>query len=209
MKTRNATVRILLIVIGLVLFPGIAAAAGALEQLQAQVARVVEILQGGNGETGRGAADRRAALREIVSDLFDFEEMAARALGPHWQARTAAERVEFVGLFAGLLEGIYLAKVEKYGDERVTYVEALGDGNATTVRTRIVPAQGAELPVDYRMRRRDAGWRVHDVVIDGVSLVENFRTQFGRIIRTSSYGDLITRIQALEGGQASPGARPR
>ena len=141
---------------------------------------------------------RRAAVRQAANRLFDFEETAKRALGPHWQQRTPAEHEEFVRLFSDLLEAAYVGKIDLYQGEKITYVGETVDGDQATVKTRIVTKQGNEVPVDYRLLREMDGWRVYDVIIEGVSLVANYRTQFNKIIQTSSYDDLVKRMRAKD-----------
>lgn len=142
--------------------------------------------------------ERRAAIRAIATDAFDFEDMTRRALARHWQARTPAERGEFVQLFASLLESSYISKLELYGGEKVSYAGDKIDGDQGTVRTRIVTKQGTEIPVDYRMHSRGDRWLVYDVVIEGMSLIANYRAQFARIIQTSSYTELVAKLRAKE-----------
>jgi len=141
---------------------------------------------------------RRTAVRQAANRLFDFEETAKRALGPHWQQRTPAEREEFVRLFSDLLEAAYVGKIDLYQGEKITYAGEAVDGDQAMVKTRIVTKQGNEVPVDYRLLREKGRWRVYDVIIEGVSLVANYRTQFNKIIQTSSYDDLVKRMRAKD-----------
>jgi phospholipid transport system substrate-binding protein len=145
---------------------------------------------------------RRAAVRRIAEQIFDFEDTARRALGRHWQARTPQERAEFVGLFTDLLERAYISRIETYSGERVVYVGDTVDGDEATVRTRLLTREGGEVPVDYRMRRAGERWLVYDVVIEGVSLVANYRSQFNRIIQTSSYRELVSRLRSQDAGRS-------
>ena len=151
-------------------------------------------------------AERRAAVRRIAEQIFDFEETARRALARHWRTRTPEERREFVALFADLLERAYIGRIESYAGERVTYAGDTVEGNVATVRTRLTTREGTEVPVDYRMRRADGRWLVYDVVIEGVSLVANYRSQFNRIIETSSYEELVSRMRAQAVGAPGTGA---
>src|SRR5262249_22197262 len=139
--------------------------------------------------------DRRAAVRKLANDAFDIQETARRALGPHWQQRTPAEREEFVGLFADLLERSYIAKIDLYGGERVKFIDEKIDGDIATVRGKVVTKQGQDVPVDARMHKKNDRWLIYDVTIEGISLVSNYRAQFDRIIRTSSYNDLVKRLR--------------
>ena len=139
--------------------------------------------------------ERRAAVRKLAIEAFDVQETARRALGPHWQQRTPAEREEFVQLFADLLERTYIARLDEYGGERIRYVGESIDGELATVRARIVTRAGVEVPVESRMVRRGERWLIYDVLIENVSLVANYRSQFDRIVRSSSYEELVRRLK--------------
>jgi phospholipid transport system substrate-binding protein len=125
-------------------------------------------------------------------------EAARRALGPHWSKRSAAERDEFTGLFQGLLERGYLSRIGEYGGEKVQYVGERVDGDFATVRAQIVTSKGTQVPVEARVLRRGERWLMYDVLIENVSLVASYRSQFDRVIRTSSYEELIRRLKARE-----------
>ena len=172
---------------------GTAVAGEPTDQVRRSVDEVLKIVQ----SQPDGPA-RRTAVRQAANRLFDFEETAKRALGPHWQQRTPAEHEEFVRLFSDLLEAAYVGKIDLYQGEKITYVGETVDGDQATVKTRIVTKQGNEVPVDYRLSREKDGWRVYDVIIEGVSLVANYRTQFNKIIQTSSYDDLVKRMRAKD-----------
>jgi phospholipid transport system substrate-binding protein len=174
------------------------------DQLRAQVDRVVGVLDDTELRKSARAAERRAAIRRIANETFDFTEMSQRALGPHWQARTPAERDEFTGLFADLLERSYIGKIELYNGEKVAYLGDTIDGDFATVRTKLVTKQATEVPIVYRMLRRGDHWLVYDVSIEGVSLVANYRAQFNKIIQTSGYSSLVQRLRdkQIEGVQA-------
>jgi phospholipid transport system substrate-binding protein len=166
------------------------------EHLGPRIARAVAILADPALEGEEKAAERRAAVRTIARDIFDFEEMAKRALGLHWRARTPGEQSRFVELFVGLLEHAYFSRIERYGGGRVVVAGEAVDGRYATVHTLVISAGEPEIPIDYRMAQRDDRWLVYDVVIEGVSLVANYRSQFNRIIRQSSYEALIERMRA-------------
>ncbi|MGH7312908.1 MAG: ABC transporter substrate-binding protein, partial [Candidatus Rokuibacteriota bacterium] len=139
------------------------------DQLRSQVDRVIKTLEDPQLKHEGKALERRKLVRRIADQIFDFGETAKRSLGRHWQARTPAEREEFVQLFADLLERSYISKIELFNGERVTYIgEAMG-GDTATVRTRLVTKQTTEIPVDYRMLKRGERWLVYDVIIEGVS----------------------------------------
>lgn len=140
--------------------------------------------------------DRRASVRKIAAEAFDVNESARRALGLHWQQRTAAEREEFVQLFGDLLERTYIAQIDLYGGERLRFTEEKLDGNLAIVRAKLVTKQGTEVPVEARMNRKNERWLIYDVAIENVSLISNYRSQFDRIIRQKSYPELIKQLRS-------------
>jgi len=173
-----------------------AAAGVPTEQLRGAVERVLKTLDDptlkGEGKTH----ERRTAVRKIANEIFDFGEIAKRSLARHWQPLSEAQRSEFVGLFADLLERSYISKIETYGGEKIQYTSERIDGDLATVSTKIITKNGTEVPVDYRMVRRTGDhWLVYDVSIEGVSLVSNYRTQFNKIIQTSSYNELVSKLK--------------
>ncbi|HSF06256.1 MAG TPA: ABC transporter substrate-binding protein [Methylomirabilota bacterium] len=193
------TLRRLVLALALAVALAPPALAGApTEQLRLQVDRVIKTLEDPQLKHESKTVERRRSVRRIANEIFDFGETAKRSLGRHWQARTPAEREEFVQLFADLLERSYISKIELFNGERVTYIGETIDGDIATVRTRLVTKQATEIPVDYRMRKRDERWLVYDVIIEGVSLVANYRTQFNKIIQTSSYPDLIKKMKGKQ-----------
>lgn len=144
--------------------------------------------------------ERLAAMRGLVVEIVDFGNAAAVALGPEWAARTPGEREEFVRLFADLLQTSVFSSVGARAridnGLTVTYVGELGDRNGVTVATSVLTRSGREMAVGYRMTQRQGGWMVHDVVIDGVSLVDNYRAQFQTVIQRSSYAGLVIEMRA-------------
>jgi phospholipid transport system substrate-binding protein len=187
--------------LGVLLGPWLAAPARAgvpLDQLRAQIDRVLKALDDPELKKDARGAARRAAVRRIADDIFDFQETAKRSLARHWQPRTSAEREEFVKLFSDLLERSYISKIELYGGEKIVYVNDVTEGDQALVRTRIITKGGAEVPVEYRMLKRGERWLVYDVVIEGVSLVANYRTQFNKIIQTSSYAELVKKMKVKQ-----------
>ena len=131
----------------------------------------------------------------MALEAFDVAEAARRALGPHWQKRSVAEREEFAELFQGLLERGYLSRIGEYGGERVQYVAERVDGEFAVVRAQIVTAKGTQIPIEARVVRKGERWLMYDVLIENVSLVASYRSQFDRVIRTSSYEELVRRLK--------------
>ncbi len=195
--------RAVIAVLAGVLTSGLAPAQPALAgeptvQLRAHIDRVISTLEDPELRKEGRSLQRRKAVRKIAEEIFDFGETAKRSLGRHWPARTPAEREEFVALFTDLLERSYISKIELFNGEKIAWIGDRVDGPQAVVQTRIVTRQGTEIPIDYRMLRRDGRWLVYDVVIEGVSLVANYRTQFNKIIQTSSYTELVRRMRTKQ-----------
>jgi phospholipid transport system substrate-binding protein len=153
---------------------------------------------------------RRAALGRIAEEMFDFGDMARRALGQHWDGRTAAERVEFVRLFTELVQRVYVAKVDQYAvATKMTFRGETVDDAQAVVQTTIPLGNGGKMPLDYRMHHPRDRWQVYDLAIDGISLVANYRAQFNKVIRASSYADLVTRLRSHQDDASAPSASPR
>jgi phospholipid transport system substrate-binding protein len=168
------------------------------DTVQVAVTRVIAVLQNDvdTAHLDRPRSEmRRAEIRRIASELFDFDEMARRTLSRHWNGRTPEEQAEFVHLFTDLLERSYISRIEQFSGERIVYVGEAVDGGYATVRSRIITRRPAEIAVDYRLMFRDGRWRAHDVLLDGVSFVATFRTEFERIIKQSSYAGLVDKLR--------------
>ena len=137
-------------------------------------------------------------MRKIIRARFDFAEMGKRSLARQWRKRSPEERKEFVDVFTVLLEDSYVSKIEAYTDEKIIYPVERKDDNYAEVKSKIVQASGRDIGIDYRLHKTPEGWRVYDVIIEGVSLVANYRSQFKRLIRKSSYEDLIARMKTKQ-----------
>ena len=172
-----------------------AAAGVPTDQLKGAVERVLKTLDDPTLKGEARLAERRVAVRKIANEIFDFSEIAKRSMARHWQPLSEPQRTEFVGLFADLLERSYISKIETYGGEKIQYTAERAEGEFATVSTRIITKNGTEVPVDYRMIKRADRWLVYDVSIEGVSLVSNYRTQFNKIIQTTSYNELVSKLR--------------
>jgi phospholipid transport system substrate-binding protein len=152
-------------------------------------------------------AERLARLRHVANSVFDWEEIAQRALATHWRERTPQERQEFTELFREAVQAMYLEPLEAAAQQRlpekqaVLYREEQINGQRAVVRTTIVTRRQREIPMEYRLRQSGGQWRIYDVVITGVSLVNNYRAQFNRIITRSSYEGLIRQLKARQLGE--------
>jgi len=175
-----------------------AGAATTTDQLKSAIDRVLATVDDPALKGDGKVIERRAAVRKIANEIFDFTELARRSLGQHWQPLSEPQRTEFVGLFADLLERSYASKIELYGGETIIYSGERVYGELATVDTRIITKHGTEVHVDYRLLRRRDGWRIYDVNIDGISLVSNYRTQFNKIIRSEGYDRLVERMRSKQ-----------
>src|SRR5712692_8611215 len=146
----------------------------------------------------------RDDVGNLARALFDGREAARQALGPDWDRRTGAEREEFIRMFTSVVEHAYLEIVQsRLPRDRPLAIRILGEDTiaerGVVVRTEVQARYGSDMQLDYLMTRSGKGWLIGDVVIDGVSLVENYRAQFARILRTSSYADLVLRLRMVAG----------
>lgn len=191
---------------------GPAEAGAPLDRVQTAVAAVIDIVRHPDLRGSARLVTRRALIRDVADDFFDFPEMARRSLGYHWATPSEKERAEFLVLFTDLLERSYVTTIENYAGERIVYLSETIEGDYATVRSKILTTRGAEISVDYRLRRSAAGWVAFDVVLENVSLAANYREQINRVLRTTSFATLLTRMRAgqLTAVAIPPGAgKPR
>ena len=179
------------------------------DHLRAGVDRVLTILRDPGLKGEKQVIARRAAISRIALEIFDFGEMAKRSLGQHWGRRTASEREEFVRLFTELIERSYIAKVDQHDAvATMTYGKETVDAGYAVVQAAIPLAHGNSIPLGYRMHDTGGRWKVYDLDIDGISLVANYRAQFNKIIRVSSFEDLLAKLKANQAEFAPPSATP-
>ncbi len=175
------------------------------EQIRTTVEKVLAILENsslmedGNGKKpdAEAMAKYREDLRKAIFPQFDIQEMARRSLGLNWRPRTPTEQQEFIGLFSELLEDFLSDKLKSFEDEKFVYNGEIKDGDYAKVETMILTKEGKEISIDYRLHLVDENWKVYDMVIENVSLVKNYRSQFNRIIAKSSYQGLVKQIRRI------------
>ena len=136
---------------------------------------------------------RREKLRQTIGFRFNYNQMVRRSLARNYKNRTNKEREEFTGLFKKLLENSYASKIENYQDETINYVDEKVKGKYALVKTEIVRKDGT-VDVDYKLINENGRWTVYDFVIEEVSLIRNYRSQFSKIIKTESYGALVAKL---------------
>lgn len=150
------------------------------------------------------AQERRQRLWKEISPIFNFEEMSKRALGQHWKKRSPEEKKEFVELFTNILKDAYIGKTDTYSGEKIILVKDKQDeNNYASVQTKIVTNTGAVVLVEYRMVNNSGKWQIYDVIIEGVSLVNNYRSQFNNILMKSPYEELVQKIKVKTGKEAT------
>ena len=189
-------------VVGIVVLGLLTGAAGAgepLDKIRETVEEVLSILGDETLQAPERRELRRGKLRQAVQQRFGFEEMARRALGRHWRDLSADQRQEFVALFSDLLERSYVGRIEGTGaGSQVAYPkETIDDEGFASVLTVITNRLGSQVEVEYRLLRRDGTtpWEVYEIVIEGVSLINNYRTQFNNIIHRTSYDGLVKQLR--------------
>ena len=186
------TVLMIVICIGVVAVP--AYAGPPTDSMKTTIDEVLRIVREKELKQPEKAEERRQLLEKVVAARFDYTEMSRRALGAPWNQLTDQQKQEFVGLFRRLLTNSYADKIETYSGEGVQYLNERTEKEYAEVRTKVLSGK-TEIPLDYRLINRADDWRVYDVVVDGVSLVNNYRGQFKKILSTSSYPDLVDQLR--------------
>ncbi len=185
------------------LLSSLARAGAATDQIRGAIDRTIGILKDPVLAAKGKESERRDLLRKEIAPVFDFGEMGKRSLGPNWRGLTPGEREEFVALFRELLENSYLGKIESYQGEVIRYGKEDVDGPYAQVKTVVITTKGQEIPVDYRMLSNDGQYRIYDVVIEGISLVNNYRSQFSSILQKSSFREMLDKLRATVREQTS------
>jgi phospholipid transport system substrate-binding protein len=170
------------------------------ETVRSTLTEVFHILEDENLKDPAKLIPRRHMLEEVIAARFDYTEMSKRALASHWVPLTTGERAEFVELFKTFLSDRYAEKIEGYSGELVSYLSERIEGNYAEVRTELRSSK-VSIPMDYRLFSIEGRWHAYDIIVDGVSLVKNYRSQFDKIIRTSSYQELVRRLRERTVGE--------
>jgi phospholipid transport system substrate-binding protein len=170
-------------------------AADPMEAIKQTTDKILSIVTNPALKTPSKTEEREKLLHQAVHERFDWEEVARRSLATHWAKRTAEEKKEFIHLFSELLERTYLKKVEDYSGEKVLYEGETKEGDYATVKVKIITKKEKDIPVEYRLKKEGNHWFIYDVSIEGVSLVNNYRTQFNSILLQSSYEELVKRLR--------------
>ena len=188
-----------LIVVVLVAFvtPSRASATDATAQLSATMNEFVTILVNTPVAELRQTGLPDTALK-LINSRFDFSEMTKRSLGPHWNALDANEQQEFIDAYSQMVLRFFGRSVRAAGDETIQYKREVRDGILASVETKVVSGSRDDFAIDYRLHDIDGQWKVYDVLIDHISIVNNYRAQFERVIAKSSVKELLQRMKQLE-----------
>ncbi|THJ16565.1 MAG: ABC transporter substrate-binding protein [Nitrospira sp. CG24B] len=164
------------------------------ETVRGTITQVLQILEDPVLKDPAKLKPRRRMLEEVIAIRFDYAEMSKRTLAAYWPPLTEAQRAEFVELFKRFLSDRYAEKIEGYSGEQVMYLSERIEEAYAEVRTEL-RSDKTTIPMDYRLFSKEGRWHAYDIVVDGVSLVKNYRSQFQKIIRESSYGELVEKLR--------------
>jgi phospholipid transport system substrate-binding protein len=196
MRNRDSMNPTLLIWAFLLFLPFDALADSPTVEIKSTVDEVIQILTNSQLQGEGKKQERRKRLREAIFVRFDFQEMAQRSLGAHWQRRTPEEQREFIKVFSDLLEQTYVDKIESYNNEKFIYANERIDGSYAEVGSKMRTSKGEEFTINYKLHRVGEDWKVYDLVIENISLMNNYRSQFNCILTGSTYDELISKIKA-------------
>ncbi len=184
-----------LVVVGLMVYlPAVSVCFAGSEitgKLKGTIEKVIKIVKDDALKKDKQA--RREALRKTIDERFNYRQMVMRSLAKNWDARSGQERQEFIALFKSLLENSYASKLEAYRDEEIKYLDEVIKGEYALVKTEVV-RKSTTIGVDYKLIQENGNWRVYDFVIEGVSMIRNYRSQFTKIIRRDSYEALVQKL---------------
>jgi len=170
-------------------------ASPAKDQLKITIDQILDILRNPSLKGDEQAANRKASLKKAIHERFSFAKMSQLSLARHWKKRTDEEKKVFIDLFGKLLEETYISKIEAYTNEKVVYVKEFVKKKKAQVNTNII-TDTAKIPIDYRMyKTKNGSWMVYDLVIEGVSLVGNYRSQFDQVLQKDSYDKLLEDLK--------------
>jgi phospholipid transport system substrate-binding protein len=195
MKKRSVDVlRLSLFLLAMAFSRPLYADSPALEYLKTSLASLQQVLTDPKLAGDQHSFQRRKLVRAVLQQLFDFQEMSQRSLGAN--ARRYKDRLgEFTPLFVDFLEHSYMGTLEKNGDAKIQYVREILDGENIRINTRVRLKDGNEYNVDYKFYSSPAGWRVYDLIVEGISLVNNYRSQFERVLNKKSFDALLQDLR--------------
>ena len=177
--------------VNLMAAPACFAGTDATSQLKSTIDKVIKIAQDESLKSNK--SDRRMAMQKAIDERFSYPQMVRRSLGKTWDSLPGQEKQNFIKLFKGLLENSYASKLESYSDEKINFTDEVVKGKYALVKTDVV-RPSSTIGVDYKLILVDEKWEVYDFVIEGVSMVRNYKSQFTKIIRRDSYEALVEKL---------------
>jgi phospholipid transport system substrate-binding protein len=195
LKSKPAILCAFNLVLAILLLSTTAHAGLATDQIKATVDKALVVLRDPKLKPAAKLKERREQLKQILFSRFDFTEMAKRSLGANWRRRTPQEQEEFVRLFTDVLERAYADIIESYSDEKIVYLNERIDAEYADVNSKIFTGKGQEYTINYKAHLVGNEWKVYDVVAENISLVNNYRSQFTRVITKDSYEELVRRLK--------------
>jgi len=179
----------------ILLFTAPASGGAPTDQIKETTDKILAILTDPALEDPEMLDEKKRMIRKAVDERFDWTAISRRALGRHWRKMTTAEKKAFIPLFGQMLEKTYLSRVGEYSGDRVRYEDEKIDGTYGVVKVKIISEKHGEISVKYRLWNKNDEWFVYDISIEGVSLVNNYRSQFNNILMSSSPGELIKKLE--------------
>jgi len=170
---------------------------GPMEQVRVSTDKLIAILMDPALKAPERRAERSQKVCDAIDERFNWADMAQRTLARHWADRTPEERQEFTRLFNELLRRTYLAKIESYSGEKLRYKGERIEGNYARVDVVLVTSRNVDIPIEYSLKNYgQGGWLIYDVAIEGVKLVNNYRTQFASMLNSMSYPKFLEKLKA-------------
>ena len=185
----------ILVLLSQIVVPADLRAGAPTDQVRQTADQVLALLQDARFKGADKESQRRQRLRQIIGTRFDFEEMAKRSLGANWRRVSREEQQRFVQLFTSLLEKSYADQIESYNGEKIAYGREKVANDRAEVDSKIVTQKGQEFSLNYKLRSAGGDWKVYDVVIEDISLVNNYRSQFNRLLAKNTFADLLKKLE--------------
>lgn len=162
--------------------------------IETTIGDILKVLSDSSLKGSDRAKERRETVIKVIEKGFDFSEMSRRTLGKHWKKLKDEQKEEFIRLFSRLIENSYIRKIDGYSDEKVVYLKERIKGKYAQVDTQII-SKSVTIPIKYSLKNSNSGWSIYDVKIEGVSLVTNYKSQFGSILSKGSYKELKVKLE--------------
>ena len=186
----------ILVLLAQIVVPADLRAGAPTDQVRQTADQVLALLQDARFKGAGKESQRRDRLRQIIGNRFDFEEMSKRSLGANWRRVSRDDQQRFVQLFTDFLEKSYADQIESYDGEKIAYGREQLAQDQAEVDSKIITKKGREVTVNYKLRSAGGDWKVYDVVIENVSLVNNYRSQFNRILAKATFNELLKKLEA-------------